>query len=199
MKTAPILARLIQSSIISPCLLLVAGLPAFAQDGTKEEKIVKLSPFEVTTEGQIGYLANNSLAGTRINTELKDIASSVQVVTKEFLDDTGATNLGELLIYTTSTEVAGMSGNASLQQLDSKTQRDEFVRFEPQTFTRVRGLARVDLTRDYFLSDMDVDTYITSEVSINRGPNASLFGLGSPGGISIQPSTGRTPAEASVR
>ena len=203
MKTAPILARLIQSSIISPCLLLVAGLPAFAQDSTKEEKIIKLSPFEVTTEGQIGYLANNSLAGTRINSALKDIANSVQVVTKEFLDDTGATNLGELLIYTTSTEVAGMSGNASLQQLDSRTQRDEFVRFEPQFATRVRGLAKVDLTRDYFLTDMDVDTYITSEVSINRGPNASLFGLGSPGGISNsaidRADTGRRLGEINLR
>lgn len=184
MKTTPIFARAIKSWIIPPCLLLVAGLPSSAQDSTKEEKIIKLSPFEVTTEGAVGYLANDTLAGTRINTALKDIANSVQVVTKEFLDDTGATNLSELFIYTTGTEVAGMSGNASLQNLDSRTQRDEFVRFEPQFATRVRGLARVDLTRDYFLSDMDVDSYITSEVSINRGPNASLFGLGSPGGIS---------------
>jgi catecholate siderophore receptor len=170
--------------VLLPVCLLAAGIPVSAQNIKTEEEVVKLSPFEVTADGQIGYLANNSLAGTRINTSLRDIASSVQVVTKEFLDDTGATSLSELLIYTTSTEVAGMSGNASLQNLDSRTQRDEFVRFEPQFATRVRGLARVDLTRDYFLSDMDVDSYITSEVSINRGPNASLFGLGSPGGIS---------------
>jgi catecholate siderophore receptor len=183
MRTLRLPGKSIQRLLLPVCLL-AAGIPASAQVIKTEEEVIKLSPFEVTTERAIGYLANDTLAGTRINSALKDIANSVQVVTKEFLDDIGATNLSELLIYTTSTEVAGMSGNASLQDLDSRTQRDEFVRFEPQFATRVRGLARVDLTRDYFLSDMDVDSYITSEVSINRGPNASLFGLGSPGGIS---------------
>jgi len=149
----------------------------------KEEAIV-LSPFEVSETSTVGYLANNTLAGTRINAQLKDIANSVQVVTKEFLEDTGATNYNDLLLYTTSTEAGGLGGNASLDQLDSQTQRDEFSRREPQLFTRVRGLSRLDLARDYFLSDIQLDTYITSEVTINRGPNASLFGLGSPGGIS---------------
>ena len=190
-------------SLLSALPILQAQEVAPKPKEKDKEGLLVLSPFEVSASSNIGYLANNSLAGTRINTQLKDIANSVQVVTKEFLDDTGATNLGELFIYTTSTEVAGMSGNASLQQLDSKTQRDEFVRFEPQIHTRVRGLAKVDLTRDYFLSDMDVDTYITSEVSINRGPNASLFGLGSPGGISNsaidRADTGRSFGEINLR
>jgi hypothetical protein len=148
------------------------------------EKTIVLSPFEVSETSTVGYLANNTLAGTRINAQLRDIANSVQVVTKEFLQDTGATNYNDLLLFTTSTEAGGLGGNASLDQLDSQTQRDEFSRREPQLFTRVRGLARLDLARDYFLSDIQLDTYNTSEVTINRGPNASLFGLGSPGGIS---------------
>jgi len=147
------------------------------------ETVIELSPFEVSAEENIGYLANNTLAGTRLNTELKDVASAVQVLTKEFLDDVGASDLSELLTYTTGTEAAGVGGNASFGELNSGTERGERARREPQLNTRVRGLAAADLARDYFISDVAFDPYITSQVTINRGPNASLFGLGSPGGI----------------
>jgi len=172
--------------LIATSAVIALAAPSAAQvvRETDQSPVVELSPFEVKSDSNVGYLANNSLAGTRINAQLKDIANSVQVVTKEFLEDTGATNYGDLLTFTTSTEVGGLGGNATLDQLDSQTQRDEFSRREPQFFTRVRGLASLDLARDYFLSDIQLDTYITSEVTINRGPNASLFGLGSPGGIS---------------
>lgn len=160
------------------------GTPAWTQPREEdEERVYDLSPFEVSEEGTIGYLANNTLAGTRINAELKDIANSVQVLTQEFLEDTAATDLGELLIYTTATEAAGPVGNASFGELNSRTERGERARREPQLNTRVRGLALADLARDYFISDVAFDPYITSEITINRGPNASLFGLGSPGGI----------------
>lgn len=176
--------------------------PVAPPDPPKESAIV-LSPFEVSATSTVGYLANDTLAGTRINAQLKDIANSVQVLTKEFLEDTGATDYGDLLTFTTSTEVGGLGGNASLDQLDNQTQRDEFSRREPQFFTRVRGLAILDLARDYFLSDIQLDTYISSEVTINRGPNASLFGLGSPGGISNvaidRAMTNRTFGEINLR
>lgn len=170
---------MVSAALLSTTLTVHSQVPE-----PEGEPVIELSPFQVTAQEPVGYLANNTLAGTRINAQLKDIANSVQVVTKEFLEDTGATDYSDLLTFTTNTEVGGIGGNATLDQLDSQTQRDEFSRREPQFFTRVRGLARLDLARDYFLSDVDLDTYNTSEVTINRGPNASLFGLGSPGGIS---------------
>lgn len=151
-----------------------------------ESEVFELSPFEVSTESNVGYLANNTLAGTRIKAQLKDIASAVQVLTSEFIDDVGATDFSELLIYTTGTEAFGVNGNASFGEAGGTT-GEEFdqdrAKREPQLNTRVRGLARADLARDYFLSDIQFDPYIISEVTINRGPNAGLFGLGSPGGI----------------
>lgn len=189
-----------------PLLLLFAQPLVFGQlapsDASQKEKdkmdTITLSPFEVKAEATVGYLANNTLAGTRINTQLKDIANSVQVLTKEFLSDVGADNVGNLLIYTTSTEAYGENGNASFSQFDSQTARNEFARREPQLNTRVRGLSRADLTRDYFLSSIAVDPYITAEVTINRGPNASLFGLGSPGGI-INSSIDRAQTDRNFR
>ena len=161
--------------------LLVLGAPMWAQDD--EVNVYELSPFSVSSEDTVGYLAGNTLAGTRLKSQLKDIASAVQVVTEEFLDDTGATDFGELLTYTTGTEASGVSGNSSFGEFGGGTNRMERSRREPQLNTRVRGMSRADLTRDYFASDIAFDPYNTSEVTINRGPNASLFGLGSPGGI----------------
>jgi len=67
-----------------------------------EEEIVKLSPFEVSTTRNVGYQATDTLAGTRIRTNLADVGSSIQVITKEFLVDIGATGNDSLLQYTTN-------------------------------------------------------------------------------------------------
>src|SRR6476661_7115497 len=77
------------------------GEPASVETG---EPSVVLSPFVVSGERDTGYAATDSLAGTRLRTSLKDIAASVSVVTKDFLDDVGATGTAELLLYTTGTE-----------------------------------------------------------------------------------------------
>lgn len=170
--------------LVMSLLILASPASIFSQETTdNDDNVFELSPFEVSTDENIGYLANNTLAGTRISAQLQDIANSVQVVTKEFLDDVGATDINELLVYTTSTEAAGVNGNASFGELNSGTERGERARREPQLNTRVRGLSEADLARDYFISDVAFDSYNSSEITINRGPNASLFGLGKPGGI----------------
>src|SRR5665213_755821 len=55
-----------------------------------DDEAIVLSPFEVTARKDTGYQATETLAGTRIRTDLKDVASSIQVVTKEFMQDVGA-------------------------------------------------------------------------------------------------------------
>lgn len=186
MNILPTTLKLFQR-FLTPFFLLLVPIAIYAQEvDIDESDVFELSPFEVSGAGNIGYLANNTLAGTRLNTELRNVANAVQVLTAEFIDDVGATDFGELLVYTTGTEAFGAGGNSSFGE-DQGTVGDEFgqerARREPQLNTRVRGLARADLARDYFLSDIQFDPYIISEVTINRGPNASLFGLGSPGGI----------------
>src|SRR4051812_48484641 len=77
------------------------------------EETLQLSPFEVRADTDNGYLATSAQSGTRLRSELKDIAASVSVVTKDFMNDIGARNLEDLLTYTTNTEVGGISGNFS--------------------------------------------------------------------------------------
>lgn len=139
-----------------------------------EEQIFELSPFTITSEEDQGYAAVNTLAGTRLKSDLKDLAGAVQVVTEEFLEDTGSTNVEDLFLYTTNTEVSGPDGNFGAGGGDRR---------DPNGRTRVRGLAEPDRTRNFFLSDIGLDTYNTDRVTIAKGPNAILFGLGSPAGL----------------
>lgn len=144
--------------------------------------IVQLSPFEVSSERETGYTAATTLAGNRLNTELRDVGNAVSVITSQFLKDTGAVSNESLLQYTAGTEVGNVMGNFA--GLDDGALLNETDRFKnPNENTRVRGLAAADNTRDYFLSDIPWDGYNVDRVDLSRGPNSILFGLGSPAGI----------------
>ena len=148
-----------------------------------EEETVELSPFVVSADEDEGsYLATATLAGSRVRTDLKDVASSISVVTSQFLKDTGATNNQSLLQYTTNTEVAGIYGNfGGVGNTFIEGASESLIR--PSNNTRVRGLDSADNTRDYFQTDIPWDSFNVGRVDLQRGPNSILFGYGSPAGI----------------
>lgn len=148
----------------------------------KTDETVVLSPFVVTADEDVGYTANSTLAGTRVRTELKDVASAISVVTSQFLQDTGSKNQQDLLVYTTNTEIAGVRGNFSAAG-GASTYNEVGNLLRPSNNTRVRGLDAADNTRDYFLTEIPWDGYIVDRVDLQRGPNSILFGVGSPAGI----------------
>lgn len=149
----------------------------------QDEDVVVLSPFEVSAEQDRGYQATQTLAGTRIRTNLADVGSAISVVTREFLQDVGATDSSTLLQYTTNAEVGGTRGTyaglGSGQSLDESAT----LRASGGAVNRVRGLAEADTTRDFFVTDIPWDSFNVDRVDIQRGPNSILFGLGSPAGI----------------
>jgi outer membrane receptor protein involved in Fe transport len=146
---------------------------------TDQEEPMVLSPFVVdASEDKGSYKANSTLAGTRVRTDLKDVASAITVVTAQFLQDTGAKNAEDLLVYTPSTEVAGLRGNFSGVSGSAVVQENTV-----SATTRVRGLDSADNTRDYFLTDIPWDSFDVGRVDLQRGPNSILFGTGSPAGI----------------
>jgi outer membrane receptor for ferric coprogen and ferric-rhodotorulic acid len=167
--------------------LALAGASAWAQQaavpGSDEEKAIVLSPFVVSTSTDNGYAATSSMAGTRINTSLKDIAASISVVTKDMMTDLGVNNSGQLLTYTLGTEVSGSSGNFSGAATAPGSLQQDSVNRNFLPAARIRGLANADNTRDFFLTDIPWDSFNTDRVEVNRGPNAMLFGTGSPAGI----------------
>jgi hypothetical protein len=150
-----------------------------------KEDVVQLSPFTVESSAETGYMATTSLAGTRLRTELKDIGTSISVLTKEFLDDIGATDNQSALTYATNMEVGGVMGNYQDAPPTGSwgLAAEENNRFNPNNNTRVRGLVSADNTRNYFRTSVAWDGYNVGRIDILRGPNSILFGLGSPGGV----------------
>lgn len=163
---------------------LFAWLPVvspvtFAQED--DEEVFELSAFEVEASEDEGYMATTTLAGSRVRSNLRDLGASIAVVTEEFMQDTGATDGQSLLQFVGNVEVGGVLGNFSDVNLDNASTNS--TRINPQNSQRVRGLVSATLTRDYFQTNIPFDGYNTSRVTVNRGPNSILFGLGSPGGV----------------
>ncbi len=157
--------------------------PADTATSGEENEVVVLSPFTVSSSRDRGYQAADTLAGTRIRTDLADVGSAISVVTKEFLQDIGATDNESLLAYVVGTEVGGPRGNFSGAAIGSERTEEQGGFGNPNANTRVRGLTAADNTRNYFLTDVPWDGYNVSRVDLQRGPNAILFGLGSPAGV----------------
>jgi len=162
--------------LLGACLLAPSFLPAqLLEDEEEDEEVFELSPFTVESDEDIGYLATSTLAGSRINAQLRDTAASVSVFTQEFLNDLGASDLEAALAYSVSAErsVGGVGQNPN-----GNNNVDALPSFQ----FRVRGF-NATRSRNYFRWELTLDTYNTARLDESRGPNSILFGIGSAGGI----------------
>jgi outer membrane receptor protein involved in Fe transport len=144
------------------------------------EKIVELSPFEVSGAEDTGYAASNTLAGTRLNSRLEDIAGSVSVVTKQQLLDTAAVDINDIFLTEIATEGTGQFTDMTT---DGRGDYDN-VAGNPTGANRMRGLSAANIAMDGFSasSSIPIDTYNVAAVEISRGANSSLAGVGEAGG-----------------
>jgi hypothetical protein len=156
-----------------------------------EGEVIQLSPFTVDTTKDKGYFAENTLAGSHLNTNLADVAASITVVTKQQMDDTASLDINDVFRYEANTEG---SSTFTPTITDRGTSKDAIAGYtfgnDGTTTTnsqsnRVRGLSSPDASVNYFPTNSRVpfDSYNTQSVEISRGPNSLLFGLGSPSGI----------------
>jgi outer membrane receptor for ferric coprogen and ferric-rhodotorulic acid len=90
-----------QKAVGLPTLLILAMSTWLSgqDDAGPEDDVFELSPFEVSTSQDVGYLSTNSTSGTSLNTAIKDLPMSIQVVNQDFITDIAATNLDEALVY----------------------------------------------------------------------------------------------------
>jgi outer membrane receptor protein involved in Fe transport len=191
-------ARAQVASNAPPAPAAAATAPKVA---SSDQEVVELSPFEVNATKDSGYYTANTLAGTRLNNNIADLPSSITVVTKQQLEDTGSMNINDVFRYEANTEGAhtytqyvmirtnlsdatGGGGGTSGNYVSAAT-----------TGNRVRGLSNADQEEDNFFSlyRIPFDSYNTSAVEIDRGPNSIIYGSGSPAGIVNQ---ARTQANA---
>jgi hypothetical protein len=162
--------------------------------------VIELSPFTVSTARDTGYFAENTLAGSRLNTNLADLGASITVVTKQQLEDTGALDINDVFMYEANTEGANTYtpinvNRSNLTDNIGGWSGDDGSPFGIATANRVRGLGRADTAQNNYptIARLPFDSYNTNSVEISRGPNSMLFGTGSPAGIVNQ-----SPSEAAL-
>ncbi|MDQ8184034.1 hypothetical protein [Pelagicoccus sp. SDUM812002] len=176
-------------------LLLGACTAGYSQEETDEDEIFELSPFEITnSENDIGYYSERTLAGSRLNSKVSDLAASITVVTLQQMQDTAATDLNDVFLYESSTEGFGNFTATGGSLADRGTVKDAGAGYSfantgesasAGSSNRIRGLSSPTTTQNFYptLGGIPFDAYNTRSVEINRGPNSILSGLGSPAGI----------------
>lgn len=143
-------------------LCLAAGAPAFAQSTNtpSKEETVTLSPFEVKAEENRGYVAAETLTGTRVATQIKDLPYTVNVVTSEFFEDFAMFQLDDTL-----TQVGGLTG------------------LDVGGGFNLRGFVSSSQLRDGFYRQGRYGQTNIDRVEVIKGPNAGIYGRSSPGGM----------------
>ena len=70
-------------------------VPAAPAPARASSEAVILTPFEVSSEKDTGYAATETLAGTRMRTDLRDVGASLTILTPEFLRDLGVNSFDQ--------------------------------------------------------------------------------------------------------
>jgi iron complex outermembrane recepter protein len=159
-----------------PGLLILLGvslslLPLRGLAQEKDGETLVLSPFVVTTDSHKGYYASETLSGTQLRSDIRDLANPITILTEEFMQDIGAVNYHDALEFLPST-----------REFKGDSSDPESVGNRNSTPYSVRGFTSTTLTNNFFTTRVKVDNYNTETVTQSRGPNSMLFGLGSVGG-----------------
>src|SRR5215204_348710 len=68
------------------------------------DAVVELSPFVISESSETGWIATETLAGSRLRTNFKDIPNQIETLTLDFMQDLGVTTIDQALIYSANTE-----------------------------------------------------------------------------------------------
>jgi catecholate siderophore receptor len=142
-------------------LLLAVPVAALAEDDAAPDLETVL-----VTGTSAGYAALDSVTATKTDTPLIDVPQTIQVVTRQQLEDQAHHSIAEVLRYVPGTTVGQGEGN-----------RDQIT---------LRGQ---NTTADFFLDGVRDDVqyyrnlYNIERVEVLKGPYALIFGRGGGGGI----------------
>ncbi len=155
------------------CLLSTAGYGLRAQTPPRAatepgQELVRLSPFTVSTDRDVGFVAASSLAGGRLATDLAETPVAYSVQTREFLDALNLNDANEALNWTVSATTTPDDGGGQL-----------FGGTGSSTF---RGVSANAVNRNFFTGGSNPSTYNLERMDYARGPNSILFGTGTIGG-----------------
>jgi iron complex outermembrane recepter protein len=165
--------------------------PTAASPATLQEEVIELSPFVTSAGSEKGYVATSSLAGSRVNTPLKDIAAQIDVMTPEFLNDIAAINMDEAVAFSTNNGGPGEQNTGANDGIASS-----------RAGGRARGFDAITQSADFYATNLPSDFYNVERLTIANGPQSILFGLGNAGGaidISTKRAMMRNRSEVTFR
>jgi iron complex outermembrane receptor protein len=167
-----------------------ASAPGTTDASVSSTKAVALDPFTVSTTKDRGYAASNEISGSRVDTPIKDIPITIDVITSQFISDIGATDLRSALSYQagvmthTTNDLEntggtlggpyGLGGVNNPQGVTANTDQSNF---------KIRGFITANTLRDGFLRLTGVDSVNIDRIEVVFGPNALLYGTGNFGGV----------------
>ncbi|MFM8617440.1 MAG: hypothetical protein ACKOE8_01765 [Opitutaceae bacterium] len=189
MKARPACPLCVVRKALSTLITCLPAVTAGAQSisppaPSAAREVVELSPFVIAAAADTGWVATETLAGSRLRTNFKDVPNQIETLTRDFMQDLALGSLDQALMYTANVEnsndyVPATAGNQVAT---------------PGLGGRVRGIGSGTLTRNFFQVHNPTDNFNLERATVASGPNAILFGLGSPAGI-----LDATPARALMR
>ncbi len=131
-----------------------------------DESVLRLSPFEVSTTTDRGYIATRSAGATKTNTPMIELAHAVNVFNQEFISDTDAQSMFDLVRFTGNVTGGAPEGDSRIQLRGFPVNRLRNGLPYPDggafTFDELAGVERVEVI---------------------KGASAVLFGTSAPGGL----------------
>ncbi len=158
---------------IAPLAGLALGLlldPAFAEENTLELDAISVTAdaYESTTGPVKGYRATRSASATKTDTALRDIPQSISVIPATVLKDLGSHNVERALEFAGGVSKQNNFGGLTLYEYS------------------VRGFTTSEFYQDGFSANRGYpstpDTATIERIEVLKGPAASLYGRGDPGG-----------------
>ncbi|AOE77531.1 TonB-dependent receptor [Pseudomonas lurida] len=157
----------------APLAGLALGLlldPAFAEENTLELDTISVTTdaYESATSPVMGYRATRSASATKTDTALRDIPQSISVIPATVLKDLGSTNVERALEFAGGVSKQNNFGGLTLYEYS------------------VRGFTTSEFYQDGFSANRGYpstpDTANIERIEVLKGPAASLYGRGDPGG-----------------
>jgi len=136
-------------------------------------EVIELSPFEITESVDDKWSATSTLLGNRTGQELVKVPVTVDVLTRDFMNDIGVFNLEDAAAF--------VSGVTAVPRIEAKSDNDRLT-FRGLTSGGSGNVFAPLSSRNFFPWMVPSDTYNVERFDFGKGSNSLLFGDSAPGG-----------------
>jgi len=157
--------RFVVAASLAASVAFAQQVPSDSSSLSSQEEALKLKPFEVTSDANVGYGAQSSNSSSRLNLRYIDVPQTVGVLTSELMSDAFVFDSQEF-----TKMVPGVQARANAHQ--------------PGTFY-IRGLQITNTYVDGYIAPRAVnrDRALYDRVEYVKGPASAAMGRGEAGGL----------------